>query len=474
MQLLLLPLLGAILTFFSKGNTARYVALIITAFQIILNGMFLLNFDTATTNHLMNIKWMPELGANLLIGFDSISMLFVILTNLIAFIIIYSSHRNENDRAGLFYGLILLMQSALIGVFISLNGFVFYVFWELALIPIYLICGIWGEGENRMKTTIKFFIYTFAGSLLMLVSFLLIYFNTSTGSFDWEQMRGVILSPGMSFLAFIGFFVAFAIKLPIFPFHTWQPDTYTMAPYQGTSLLSGIMLKMGVYGVIRWMVPLTPMMTGHYKVILVILCIIGVVYAGIIAIRQSDIKRIVAYSSFSHVGLIAAGAIIASEMGTQGALLQSFCHGINIFGLFYCIDIIQRRTGTRDINALGGIASSAPRFAVLFMIIVLGSVAVPLTNGFVGEFLLLRAVFEFNYFWALIGGLTIIFCAVYMLRIYQLAIFGEVKEATKNFEDVKDFELFTLVFIAFLVILLGLYPNLILDFTQPAVLKILN
>ncbi|MBK7958259.1 MAG: NADH-quinone oxidoreductase subunit M [Bacteroidetes bacterium] len=474
MELILLPFIAAFITFMAKGKTAKLVAILSASFQLVLTAIMLFKFNAAgNTNFELNYPWIPQMGINFRIGFDGISMMLAILTNILSFLIIFSSNRDENDRAGLFYGLILLMQSALIGVFTSLNGFVFYLFWELALIPIYLICGIWGEGSNKIQITLKFFIYTFAGSLLMLAS--LIYLAAhANGSFDYEALFQAQLSDAESLLVALGFFIAFAIKMPVFPFHTWQPQTYTMAPAQGSMLLSGIMLKMGVYGVIRWMIPLVPKGVIQFQSTIIILAIIGIVYGAIIAIRQNDLKKIIAYSSFSHVGLIAAGAFVFSLQGIQGSMIQMFCHGINIVGLFFAIDIIEKRTGTRDIKELGGIVSSAPRFAILFMVVLLGSVAVPLTNGFIGEFLLLKAVFDYQAILALVAGLTVIFCAVYMLRIYQLAIFGEVKEKTTNFEDLNWMEFTTLGIIGILVLAIGVYPQWLLNLTEASVMNLIK
>lgn len=474
MELLILPLLAAIITFFTNHKSAKIVAVLASLFQLLLTGLFIFKFDNSGNyNFEEKYEWLPALGISFRIGYDAISLLMVVLTNLVVFLTILPSNKSADENPNRYYGLILLMQSALVGVFISLDGFLFYLFWELALIPIYLICGIWGEGDNKLKITFKFFIYTFAGSLFMLAALIYLY-QFSGNTFNIDILTAVDLPVNKSVFVLLGFFIAFAIKMPVFPFHTWQPTTYTMAPAQGTMLLSGIMLKMGVYGVIRWMIPLAPNALPSVQEVLLILSIIGIVYGAIIAIRQNDIKKIIAYSSFSHVGLIAAGAFLYSSNGIQGAMIQSFCHGINIVGLFLAADIIEKRTGTRDINKLGGIAKSAPIFSVLFMIVLLGSVAVPLTNGFIGEFVLLNAIFTYNFFWSIIAGTTIILCAVYMLRIYQLAIFGEPNAKTQFFEDLNLSEMATMGIIACFVIGIGLYPNLIFDFLSPSVDKLIN
>lgn len=272
----------------------------------------------------------------------------------------------------------------------------------------------------------------------------------------------------------MGFFLAFAVKMPVFPFHTWQPDTYVTAPTGGTMLLSGIMLKMGVYGAIRWMVPLAPEAMHTWAPVFIMLAVTGIVYASIIAVKQSDIKRLIAYSSIAHVGLIAAGVFAWNKAGLQGSLIQMLNHGINVVGLFYIVDLIERRTGTRTLADMGGIAKSAPKFAALFMIIMLGAVAVPLTNGFPGEFLLLNGVWNYNVWLGAISGLTIIFGAIYMLRAYGLAVFGEQSRETAQFEDVKANEWIVLGVIAGLVIILGFFPQLVLNLTDGSVNRILG
>jgi NADH-quinone oxidoreductase subunit M len=354
-------------------------------------------------------------------------------------------------------------------VFTALDGFLFYVGWEAALIPIYFICSLWG-GENRIRITIKFFIYTFAGSLFMLLALIYMYFQSPGQTYDIREFYAATkLTEGHQGLIFWAFFLAFAIKMPLFPFHTWQPDTYTEAPTAGTMMLSGIMLKMGIYGVIRWMIPIAPVGFITWQTVIMVLAVIGVVYASIIAFKQTDGKRLVAYSSIAHVGLIAAGIFAWNAQGLQGAMIQMVSHGINVVGMFFIWDIISTRLGTRDIGQLGGIAKVAPQFAVKFLIIVLGTVALPLTNGFIGEFLLLNGVYQFNIWFAAIAGLTIIFGAVYMLRMYKNVMQGTTNELTATFADIHGSERLVLVIICVLIIGLGIYPQPILHISAAAV-----
>lgn len=294
------------------------------------------------------------------------------------------------------------MQFALVGVFTSLDGFLFYIFWELALLPIWFICLLWG-GADRIRITLKFFIYTLSGSLFMLVALIYLYLQTPLPhTFSLDSFYELALTPSQQGWIFWGFFLAFAIKIPIFPLHTWQPDTYTNTPTQGTMLLSGIMLKMGLYGIIRWMVPVIPDGIAEWAWLAMGLSVVGIVYASAMAIAQKDFKRLIAYSSIAHVGLIAAGIFSMNMMGMQGAVFQMLSHGVNAVGLFFIADILIDRYGNREMKDMGGIAHVSSPFAITFTIILLGSVALPLTNGFVGEFMLLNGVFQYSGWLALL------------------------------------------------------------------------
>jgi NADH-quinone oxidoreductase subunit M len=425
-------------------------------------------------NHEFNVAWLPQAGISFSLGMDGIALLMVLLTNLLAPLIVLSSHSRVFDNEPRYYGLVLMMLGALNGVFLAQDGLLFYIFYELALIPIYFICAIWG-GQDRIRVTLKFFIYTFVGSLFMLVALLWVYLQTPENhSFAWADLVQVQLPPAAANWVMLGFFLAFAVKMPVFPFHTWQPDTYVTSPTGGTMLLAGIMLKMGIYGVIRWMVPLAPEAMHTWTPIFMVLAVVGIVYASVIAVKQSDLKRLIAYSSIAHVGLIAAGVLAWNKAGVQGSLLQMLNHGINVVGLFFVVDLIERRIGTRTLADMGGIAKSAPKFAALFMIVMLGSVAVPLTNGFPGEFLLLNGVWNYNVWLGAVAGLTIIFGAVYMLRAYGLAMFGEANRETAQFQDVNANEWVVLGVIAGLVVVLGFFPQLVLNLTDGSVNKILG
>jgi NADH-quinone oxidoreductase subunit M len=417
---------------------------------------------------LVDYWWVKDLGISFKLGLDGISILLVALTNFLMPLIILSSFRTEYKNATAFYSLMLFMQFALIGVFAALDGFLFYIFWELALIPIYFICLFWG-GEDRVRITLKFFIYTLTGSLLMLVGLIYVYLQTpGTHSFDINVLYSTALAVTDQSWLFWCFFLAFAIKIPIFPLHSWQADTYTDSPTQGTMLLSGIMLKMGLYGLIRWMIPFLPEGLAQWGNTAMILSIIGVVYASVMALVQKDFKRLIAYSSVAHVGLIAAGIFSLTIQGMQGAMAQMLAHGVNVVGIFFISDIIFRRMKTRNLDELGGLANNTRVFTILYLIILLGSVALPLTNGFVGEFLLLNGVYQYNAWMAAIAGLTVILGAVYMLRSYQKIMLGEPHARSIEFTGLHQTEKIVLVVVALAIIAGGIYPKPILQVAGPA------
>ncbi|MCO5936993.1 NADH-quinone oxidoreductase subunit M [Mucilaginibacter sp. RB4R14] len=472
--LLFLPVLAALLVLLVKNEAAKHAALFFAVIELGLAGYFLAGFvPDASVQYGLDLPWIPQMGVYFKAGIDGISMVMVLLTTLLVPLIILTTYKHEYKNAKAFYALILFMQAGLLTVFTALDGFLFYVGWEAALIPIYFICALWG-GENRIRINIKFFIYTFAGSLFMLLGIIYLYLQTPNKLYDINGFYNLSLTLTQQSWVFWAFFIAFAIKMPLFPFHTWQPDTYTEAPSAGTMMLSGIMLKMGIYGVIRWLIPNAPAGFLQWQNLVMILSVIGVVYASLIAFKQTDGKRLVAYSSIAHVGLIAAGIFAWTTQGVQGAMIQMLSHGINVVGMFFIWDIISRRLNTRDISQMGGIAKVAPNFSIAFLIILLGTVALPLTNGFVGEFLLLKGVFNYNIWFAAIAGLTIIFGAVYMLRMYKNVMQGEANELTLTFTDIAGSEKLVLGIICVLIIAIGVYPQPILHISEAAVTNLVN
>lgn len=416
--------------------------------------------------------WLDSLGISLQFGMDGVSLLLVMLTAFLVPLILLSSWNHSYRNPSAFYGLILLVEMAFMGVFTAFDGMMFYIFWELALIPAYFICAVWG-GNDRIRVTFKFFLYTFVGSLIMLVALIYLYYKTpSPHSFDFRWLYAARLTSAEQLWICIALFLAFAIKIPVFPFHTWQPDTYTTAPAQGTMLLAGIMLKMGIYGIIRWLIPIGRGVMAEYGDVAIVLAITGIVFASLIALRQEDMKRLVAYGSIAHVGLIVAGLFTLKPIALDGAVLQMISHGINIVGLFAVIGMIEARTGTRNITSLGGLASQAPWLAVFFLIILMGSISLPLTNGFVGEFLLLIALFEYNVVFSVVAGLTMIFGAVYMLWMYQRVMLGNPRTTQQPDPslmqgDLSYTETLVLIPLVALIFWIGIAPGMFLNLLNP-------
>ncbi|GAB4000409.1 NADH-quinone oxidoreductase subunit M [Spirosoma daeguense] len=473
------PIVAATLILLVRGERIKQAALVAALVELAAAGSAFFGFQPdATSQFSFDYPWLASMGIRFSAGIDGISVLLVLLTGLLVPFIILSTFNRTYPRPATFYALMLYMQAALMGVFTARDGFLFYLFFEAALIPIYFLAAMWG-GQNRVTVTFKFFIYTIFGSLFMLVALVYLYYQTpatnvsahSAAIADFYKLK---LTPEAQNWVFWAFFIAFAIKMPVFPFHTWQPDTYVESPTPATMLLAGIMLKMGVYGLIRFILPIVPLGMETWGKTAIILSVIGILYGAIIAIRQRDMKRLIAYSSFSHVGLMAAGVFSQTETGMQGALVQMLAHGINVVGMFFIADVIFSRTNTRQLDQLGGITQSTPKLTVLFLIMLLGSVALPLTNGFVGEFLLLHGVYTYNPYLGLAAGFTIIFGAVYMLRLFQKSMFGATSSRTESFADLTTSETWVLIPLAVLVFWIGVYPHSFLKLTEPAVVNLMK
>jgi NADH-quinone oxidoreductase subunit M len=360
-----------------------------------------------------------------------------------------------------------MMQFGLLGVFSAADGILFYIFWEFTLIPAFLILYWFGNGSN--KVLIKFFIYTLVGSLAMLLSFIAL--GLQSNSFSYTDLLAVQVPAKQACWIISGFLLAFAIKIPIFPFHTWQPDTYTTAPMSGTMLLSALMLKMALFGMIKWMIPLVPEGVSEVKWLIIILSIVGVLYAAVICIKQQDIKRLFAYASISHLGLIAAGIMVFSKDALVGASIQMVNHSLIAVGLFLIADILESRLKTRELSHMQGTATLAPKFGFWFAVIAFASVSVPFTAGFIGEFTLLKELTEFHFAVGIIGATTLVFGAVYTLRAYQLSMFGAPKN--ESFEDLRWNELLVFLIVTITIITLGLCPQFIADLVGPSMDKLI-
>ncbi|UQD55740.1 NuoM family protein [Flavobacterium sp. K5-23] len=469
--ILIILLVGAFATYFAGDKLASKVALFFGLASLGCSLVLLNHFNLGENISFIN-QWINQPNVSFALHADGLSIAMLLLTTALTPIIIFTSFGNDYKNAKAFYALILFMAFAMVGTFLASDGLLYYIFWELALIPIYFIALIWGNGdaEERKKAVVKFFIYTLAGSLFMLVAF--VYMYQKAGSFLIEDLYNLDLTVNEQIWIFAAFFLAYAIKIPLIPFHTWQANVYQKAPAVGTMLLSGIMLKMGLYSVIRWQLPITPLAAKGHSTILISLGIAGVIYGSIVALRQKDLKKLLAYSSLAHVGLIAAGTYTLTLDGLRGAVLQMIAHGFVVVGLFFISEIIFRRYETRAIAEMGGIRTQTPKFASMFMILVLASVALPTTFNFVGEFTVLYSLSQINVWFALLGGTTIILGAYYMLKMYQQVMLGETN--TKPFAEVTFQEGLALVIIIAVLFFFGMYPKPITDLITPSLENILT
>ena len=470
-NLLILLFVGALATYLSGDKLASKVALLfgLGAFGF---SVYLLNQFNAGQNLDFVAAWITKPNIAFALKTDGLALAMVLLTTALTPIIIFSSFGNDFKNANTIYALILFMSFAMVGTFLAADGLLYYIFWELSLIPIYFIALLWGNGdaEDRKKAVVKFFIYTLAGSLFMLTG--LVYLYLQAGSFLLSDLYQLRLSCAQQFWIFLAFFFAYAIKIPIIPFHTWQAKVYQKAPTVGTMLLSGIMLKMGLYSVIRWQLPIAPLAAKGYQFLLIGLSVAGVIYGSIVALRQKDLKKLLAYSSLAHVGLIAAGAYTLTLDGLRGAVLQMIAHGFVVVGLFFVAEIIFRRYETRLISEMGGIRSQSPKFTSMFLLLVLASVALPSTFNFVGEFTVLYSLFQVNLGFAILGGTTIILGAYYMLKMFQHVMLGETN--ARPFQDVTFNEGFVLVLIIGVLFFFGFYSKPITDLITPSLENILT
>lgn len=466
--LILVPLVAGLLSMLAK-NAAKGIALISSIATLVLAATTALQLPGGQ-NLSFSIPWIPSLGASFSLAADGMSVMLCLLTAIVMLVVFITGWNKETENQGSFTGLMLLSQAGITGVFLASDALLFYFFWELALIPVYFLCSIWG-GEKRIAVTFKFFIYTFVGSLMLLAA--LIYLSLQIpgdNAFAWENIMraGSSLSIDQQQWLFWLIFIAFAIKMPIFPFHTWQPDAYEQSPTPVTIVLSALMVKMGVYGVVRWLLPVVPDGAFLWSDTVIILSIAGILYASFIAIVQTDLKRLVAYSSITHMGLMSAVAFTNNSVGTHGLMVQMFNHGINIAGMWVMVSMIEQRWGTRNMKELGGMAGTAPLMTVALVIISLANIALPLTNGFIGEFMLFNGLFSgssyYHITFMVIAGLGVILGAVYTLNMVQRTAYGEAV-AIKNGGDITANEYIGLAIIIGIILFLGVYPKPLLDLT---------
>ena len=412
-------------------------------------------------------EWIPSIGVEYNVGIDGMALLLILMTTLLGFIAILASWNAITDRIKQFYAFMLFLQTGMLGVFVSRDFFLFYVFWEVMLVPMYFLIGIWG-GPRRLYAAIKFFLYTLVGSVLMLLGILALYFAfydlTGVYTFDIEQLWTATYSSGLQKWVFLAFFIAFAIKVPMFPFHTWLPDAHVEAPTAGSVILAGVLLKMGTYGFVRFSLPLVPEASREAAWWVVFLAVVGIIYGALVALVQSDWKKLVAYSSVSHLGFVMLGIFSLTPLGLQGGILQMINHGLSTGGLFLLVGIMYEQRHTRMIADYGGIAKVVPVYAALFLIIALSSMGMPLLNGFIGEFLILQGVFPVNFWGAVFAVSGIVLGAAYLLWLYQRLMFGKIDNPeNEKLKDVSWREHGTLLPIVALCIFIGVYPKPFLE-----------
>jgi len=463
-----LPAAGALLLLFFPKHwenaikwTANLVAL--AGFLVSLPLWFAFNPSGQLYQFQEHHDWIPTLGVSYYLGMDGISLLLVLLTTFLGFIAVLSSWTAITDRVKQYYVFLLLLQTGMLGVFVALDFFLFYVFWEVMLVPMYFLIGVWG-GPRKLYAAIKFFLYTLVGSVLMLLGILALYFNheTATGvrTFDILSLLQQSIPGDLQFWVFLAFFVGFAIKVPMFPFHTWLPDAHVEAPTAGSVILAGVLLKMGTYGFVRFSIPMLPDASRDAAGWVMPLAIIGIIYGAMVALVQKDWKKLVAYSSVSHLGFVMLGFFALNELGIQGGVIQMINHGLSTGGLFLIVGLIYERRHTREISAFGGLAKVMPVFAAMFLIIALSSLGLPLLNGFIGEFIILQGAFAASWQWAAFAVSGIVLGAAYLLWLYQRTMFGPLdKEENKALVDLNGRERWTLIPIIVMCIWIGVYPK---------------
>jgi NADH-quinone oxidoreductase subunit M len=419
------------------------------------------------------VPWIPSVGAEYFLGVDGFSVLLILLTTLMGTIAVLSSWTAIKERVKEYYVFLLVLQGGMIGAFISLDFLLFFLFWEVMLVPMYFLIGIWGS-DRRLYSAIKFFLYTLVGSVVMLLGILALYFHyhalTGTYSFDITKYQAMSIPFNLQWWVFLAFFLGFSIKVPMFPFHTWLPDAHTDAPTAGSVILAAVLLKMGTYGFIRFSLPILPEATKACVWWVVALSLIGIVYGALVAMAQKDWKRLVAYSSVSHMGMVMLGMFALNPVGLTGSIIQQLNHGISTGALFLLVGVVYERRHTREIAEYGGLSKVMPVYAAIFMVMTMSSIGLPTLNGFIGEFLILQGAFIANIWWAVVAGSGVVLGAAYMLWLYQRTMFGKVENPkNEQLPDMSLREVATFVPLIILAVWIGIYPKPFLDRLAPTV-----
>lgn len=466
LSFLIIPIVAAIILLFVKHEKRAQEIAILAGIASLAAAVNIIIVNVGA----VDLTWLQVLNSRFVLQADGLAKILVLLTAISFPAIFIATSKNQVAQKNIYLSLLLFTQAGLMGVFLAGDAMLFYFFWELALIPVYFLCSLWG-GERRIAVTFKFFIYTFLGSLFMLIGIIYMYMHTKDHSFSIESFKNAGLTNMQQVTAFALFFIAFAIKMPIFPLHTWQPDAYDQAPTSVTMVLSAVMVKMGLYGILRWLMPLFPIAFAAHTNIVMILSIIGVLYASFIAIRQDNIKKLIAYSSIAHIGLMSAALFANNEIGTQGVLIQLFSHGINVLGLWIIADIIEQQAGTKLLSEMGGLAKKQPTLAILLVAFSFANIALPLTNAFVGEFLMFNSLFQVNPWMAAAAGVSVVLAAIYTLNMVQKCAYGEVGSAIQKMTTNKSAQAVLIVLII-IVFATGVYPQPLFDLTKDTLLQL--
>ncbi len=476
------PILGGVWVLYAgdrQEETVKTLALMFSVVTFLLSTLLYKNFDI-TTHEMQFVEfayWIEAFNINYYLGVDGIAMPLIILTTFMTVLVILSAWEVIEKRISQYLASFLIMEGLMIGVFSAVDAMLFYVFWEAMLIPMFLIIGIWG-GPRRVYATIKFFLYTFLGSVFMLVAF--IYLYSQSGSFNILELQNLPLGSGAQKLIFIAFLLAFAVKIPMWPVHTWLPDAHVEAPTGGSVILAAIMLKLGGYGFLRFSLPITPDASLYFADMMIVLSLIAIVYIGFVALVQQDMKKLIAYSSISHMGFVtlgffvgfsiyvATGSTEGAVFGLEGAMVQMISHGFISGALFLCVGVMYDRMHSREIKDYGGVVNTMPHFAAFMMLFAMANAGLPGTSGFVGEFVVILSSYQANFWIAFMAALTLILGAAYTLWMYKRVIFGEVaNDNVKHLKDINSREKFILSMLAIAVLVLGLYPAPLFDAMHP-------
>jgi NADH-quinone oxidoreductase subunit M len=478
--LIIIPLIGGLLAWLlarQNSSVPRWICLIALAIELVLVlGLWAGHADKVSFSgedrwlETVNVAWIPQFGISFHLSLDGLSLVMIALTVFLGILSVGASWTEIKERVGFFHFNLMWILAGIIGVFMALDLFLFYFFWEMMLIPMYFLIGIWGH-ENRVYAAVKFFLFTQASGLLMLLAILGLYFihgkNTGTYTFDYTQLLGTSISAPTAKWLMLGFLIAFVVKLPVVPFHNWLPDAHTEAPTAGSVILAGLLLKTGAYGLLRFVVPLFPDAARDFAPTAMLLAVIGILYGAILAFSQTDLKRLVAYTSVSHMGFVLLGVFAWNELALQGVIIQMICHGISTGALFILVGALYERIHTRDLNRLGGLWAVVPRMGTVGMVFVMASLGLPGLGNFVGEFLVLMGAYKVNIAMTAVAAVGLVFATVYSLWIMQRVFHGSNQEDWK-LPDLSARDMGIMVALIVVIVWLGLYPQPVLNTTKPA------